>query len=187
MKSNPGADLRKAALMLSSLREEDRDWMLAQVGERERERLGSLVSEARSFGALLDAQTLGQLIQPAAAAPVTAAASETPIDSAAADAVHEVLTREPDWLIAIVLRERPWQWREAFLRLLGTERRLRVQRARPRGAEVRPRVIKALISAIEARLDEQPAAWQESEPAPATAFRNGVVRKLWTGVTQWRR
>jgi hypothetical protein len=186
-----GANLRKAALMLSSLGEEDRAWMLARVGEQERAQLGPLVSEARSLGVQLDAQTLRQLAQsPAAAAPASAAVKKGPLDATSAQAVHEVLAREPDWLIALVLRERSWPWREAFLRLLGTERRLHVQRARPQGAsQVRPRVIEALIAAIEARLEELPAeALEAHAPAARVAgMRNGAARKRWTGVLPWRR
>jgi hypothetical protein len=158
--------LRKAALLLSSLRAEDRAWMLARVHDSERAQLVALLSEVHGLGVSLDAQTLRQLARSDSAEPEpeTDVARSSNVASASAGAMHEVLGREPDWLIAIVLRDRPWRWREAFLNLLGTERRMRVQRVLPPGIDVRPRVIEALISAIEARLDEQAAGgWQEPE------------------------
>jgi len=193
---NNGHDgLRKAALMLSSLGEADRAWMLSHVGDAERARLDPLVAEARSLGFALDAGTLKDLIQPAAGAPGARseapppAPAQTALEAADAGAVHDVLANEPDWLIAAVVQMRPWPWREALLRLLGTERRLRVQRARPRNAELRPRTAEALLAALEARLVERAPEPEAAEPVAPVRHANGVgvARKLWKGMTQWRR
>ena len=73
-----------------------------------------------------------------------------------------VLAREPDWLIALLLRLRPWPWRETFLRLLGTEWRMRVQASLP-AAEARPKVVQALLAALERRLQIQAAFTSEQE------------------------
>jgi hypothetical protein len=158
--------LRRAALVLSSLRADDRAWMLARVHDTERVRLAELVSEVRGLGLSLDAQTLRQFVHSDGSQLDLEAddARSSNIASASPGAVHEILGREPDWLIAIVLRARPWRWREAFLSLLGAERRRRVGSALPPGIEVRPRVIEALTSAISARLDKQAVnGWRESE------------------------
>ena len=182
--------MRKAALMLSSLRDEDRAWLLAQVGETERSQLGSLLAEVGELGVSLDAQTVRQLVQ-TSAAPESDSAPR-PLANASAQSVFEILAHEPDWLIAIVVQARPWKWREPFLVLLGTERRLRVRRARP-AAKVKPRMLEVLIAAVEARLDEQAVpAWEPPEQARrAIGFTGGfpgaIGKKLWHGVTQWRR
>lgn len=178
--------MRKAALMLSSLGEEDRAWLLARLNAEDRERLAPLVSEVRAMGIALDPQAVKGLVDPAS----RPAVPSRPIEAASAPSVFGALSKEPDWLIALLLRERAWPWREAFLQLLGTERRMRVRRARPAAVELPPRAAQALLERIEARLDDETVdAGEASEPEsrgrPAAA--RGSIGRLWSGVWPWRR
>jgi len=181
---------RKAALLLSSLREEDRAWLLARVDDSQRTRLAPLLSEVRGLGVSVDPRTLRELAQSDGDAqePEADDSASASITSASASAVLEALGGEPDWLIAIVLRARPWPWREALLNLLGTERRSSIQKALPSGVEVQPRVIETLVAAIEARLDERAAGWWRDSKAPrgAARLRGAVGNLLKRGVRRWR-
>jgi hypothetical protein len=153
------AGYRKAALLLSGLGGRDRDWILARLAAEERGALCALIDELRELGLNPDAPLARELA-------LSAPAAQPPRLSVAASAraAFAVLGREPDWLIALVLRLRPWPWREAFLRLLGTEWRMSVQEALPRDGEVRPKVVQTMIAALERRLEEQAAFTAEEEP-----------------------
>jgi hypothetical protein len=149
---------RKAALMLSGLGGRDRDWLLAQFAADERSELCALIEELRGLGLAQDASLVQELslAEPVAEVPRISVA-------ASARAAFAVLGREPDWLIAAVLRLRPWPWREAFLRLLGTEWRMSVQESVPAGGELRAKLAQTLGTAVERRIEEQAAFSAEGE------------------------
>lgn len=172
---------RKAALMLSSLAEGDRAWMLARLAEQERERLAPLLAEVREMGLAVDAATMRELAVAAEAPPAARPGAPRPIEAASAQAVHEVLAREPDWLLAALARARDWPWRDAFLRLLGAERRLQLQHALPSGVELRPKALEALVAGIETRLAERLGESDQAVAQPAPR------RPLWRRALPWRR
>jgi len=199
---------RKAALTLAGLPPRDRAWMLEQLGEPERAKLAPLLKELEGLG--FEADLLQAALPPGearAAAPRAAdpapssraaepAVAPRPLDAAAAQAIHELLSGEPDWLVAALLRSRAWAWRESFLRLAGAERRQRLQQALPSGVELRAKALQALLAALERRLDERLEA-AEAEPAgprvepPARGWRPLAARwrerLLLNGGLPWRR
>jgi len=176
---------RKAALMLASLAESDRAWLLGQLGEKERERLGALLEELRGLGLSADAGML-DLALPREPAPQPASPAPRPVDAATPQAMHDVLAHEPDWLIAALSRTRAWSWREGFLRLLGTERRLRTQQALPSGVELRPKTVEALLAAVERRLEER-LDLEDETPAEVPPFAAHARKPFWRGGMSWRR
>jgi hypothetical protein len=154
--------MRKAALTLAALRDEDRDWMLARLPREERRAMRRLVREVAALGITIDAQTLRELTEPAAGPP-GGAASERRLHSARAAELHGLLESEPEALIAAVLRAGAWPWRRDLLESLGPERRRRVEAARDPALEVRPRALQAACDAIEARLGPAPTAGTEAQ------------------------
>jgi hypothetical protein len=150
-------ELRKAALTLANLHELDRAWLMGRLDASERARLAPLVGELRSLGLAVDPQALRQAVEGKADGRVEAPRDEArALASAAPRAVFEALEREPDWLIALVLRARAWPWRAELLALLGAERRMRVERLARTTLEVRPRMMQSVLSALEERASWQP-------------------------------
>ena len=178
---------RKAALMLASLAEGDRAWMLGQLEEKQRERLSALLEELRGLGLSPDAGMLDVALPRETATPAAPVApAPRAIDVATPQAVHEVLAREPDWLIAALSRARAWPWREGLLRLLGTERRLRVQQALPSGVELRPKTLEALLAALDRRLEER-LGLDDEAPAEVPPFAARSRRPFWRAGLSWRK
>src|SRR2546427_783732 len=139
---------RTAALALHALAEQDRTWVLGRLGAPERARLASLLAELQDLGLTADLNGVE--------APGSEPRPNTrPLDNAPAAAMAEALLAEPDWLIAAVVRARRWPWREDFLRLLGTERRLQVDGCVSRDIQMRPKAVEALVAAVEARIGRQ--------------------------------
>ena len=194
---------RKAALTLAGLAPRDRAWMLERLGEAERGKLAPLLKELDGLGFEADmleaALTPGAPAQAAAPAapsrPAEPAAAARPLDAATAQAIHELLAGEPDWLVAALLRSRACPWREAFLRLAGAERRQRLQQALPSGVEPRTKAAQALVASLETRLAERLEAAEETPaeaPAsePAARWRPLVGRwreRFLNGGLPWRR
>ncbi len=141
-------ELRKAVLTLANLHEQDRAWLMDRLGAGERERVAPLLGELRELGLSLDPQSLQQVV----GGGETARREARSLASAAPRAVFEALEREPDWLIALVLRGRSWPWRAEVLAHLGAERRLRTEKLALSALEVTPRMMETMLSAIEARL-----------------------------------
>jgi hypothetical protein len=145
--------LRKAALTLANLHEQDRAWLMGRLEAGERERLAPLLGELGELGLSLDPQSLRRAVGGKAEE-----RKEEPRDprrllaSAAPAALAQALEPEPDWLIALVLRVRSWPWRAEVLALLGAERRMRIEKLGRTAPEIRPRMMEEMLSAIEARL-----------------------------------
>jgi hypothetical protein len=145
--------LRKAALTLANLHEQDRAWLLGRLDAGERARLAPLLGELSELGLSLDPQALAQVIDGKADGRGEGRRAEPrPLASAAPRAVAEALENEPDWLIALVLRGRSGPWRTEVLALLGAERRVRIEKLGRTAPEMKPRMMETLLSAIEARL-----------------------------------
>jgi ribosomal protein L12E/L44/L45/RPP1/RPP2 len=188
---------RKAALTLAGLAPKDRAWMLERLGEAERGKLAPLLSELDGLGFEADmleaalSSPGGPALAAASAAPsrpAEPAPAARPLDAATAQAIHDLLAEEPDWLVAALLRSRACPWREAFLRLAGPERRQRLQQALPSGVEPRAKTAQALVAALETRLAERLEAAQETPaepaaPAPAIPWR----KRFLSGGLPWRR
>lgn len=158
---------RKAALMLHSLAEEDRGWLLGQLGDADRARLGALIAELASSGMALDRASVREL--------TSSLESRTTLELATAEAVHAALADEPDWLVAVVLGARAWRWREALLRLLGAERAARVRSLLARRREGAPAALAALLARLEKRVADA------GEPLPAAR-----PRFAWRRLMPWR-
>jgi len=194
---------RKAALTLAGLAPQDRAWMLERLGEAERGKLAPLLKELDGLGfeadmleAALSPRAPAQGAAPAAPSrPVDPAPAARPLDAATAQAIHDLLADEPDWLVAALLRSRACPWREAFLRLAGTERRQRLQQALPSGVELRAKAAQALVAALETRLAERLEAAEETPAdlaaaAPAARWRPLAARwreRFLNGGLPWRR
>jgi hypothetical protein len=145
--------LRKAALTLANLHEQDRAWLMGRLDAGERARIGPLLGELRELGLSLDPQSLAQAFEGKAGGRGEERRDKArPLESAAPSAVAEALEREPDWLIAVVLRGCSAPWRREALALLGVERRLRIEKLGRAAPEVSARMMAAMLSAIEARL-----------------------------------
>ena len=160
--------LRKAALTLAGLGERDRAWLLGRLHAPEREQVAGLLTELRDMRVQVDAELVRRLaLEPA---PV-----ERGLAGADATAALRALRDEPDWLVALVLRARAWPWSEEFLRRAGAERRQRIRSAMHAAAELRPKTIARIISALDARV-----LAHDAEPPPP-------AKRTWRGVLTWRR
>jgi hypothetical protein len=167
---------RKAALALSSLVEADRAWMLERLQEPQRARLLALLDELGAMRVSFDRELLKQLGEPEKAEkPVQPPVEAHALETADPQPVLDVLEREPDWLVALVLRARVWPWRNALLERLGTERARRVARVAPDAAALRPKAIAALLDALHAKVRAQPVV----HPERAASF--------WRRRLAWRR
>jgi hypothetical protein len=150
---------RKAALALASLGDADRAWMLERLPEPQRARIAPLLDELREMHVPFDRELLKQVAQE----------SPDPTDTGA---LLPVLEQEPDWLIALILRARAWPWRAEFLQRIGVERQISIQRALPGRLELRPKLVAALLAALETRAREQPGErWDAPQAAPKPSWR----------------
>jgi len=154
---------RKAALALSSLVESDRAWMLERFQEPQRARVVALLGELGAMRVSFDRELLRQLGE--AEKPVPPQVEAHALETTDPRPVLDVLEREPDWLVALVLRARAWPWRSGLLERLGSERARRATRVPPDAPALRPKVVAALLDALEAKVRAQPAAHAERRPS----------------------
>lgn len=157
---------RKAALALASLGDTDRAWMLERLAEPQRARVATLLDELREMRVPFDRELVKQLA-PQPEAPHGLHAFD-------AQAVLGALEDEPDWLVALVLRARAWPWRAGLLQRLPAERRSRIGRALPHGLELGPKLVAAVLAAVDERAQKT-----DRTPAPSRSF--------WKKVATWRR
>ena len=131
---------RHAALMLHSLAEDDRRWVLQQLPGGDRAPLETLLGELLELGIPADPS----IVQ---AMPLDAAGR---IRAASARTIRALLQREPDAIVGACLAMDAWPWRDEVLRKLPSERRAPVAAAmqRPVTAKMRD----TLIALLDARL-----------------------------------
>lgn len=121
------AGARQAALLLHTLDEKDRRWMLEQLPAAARSETERLLADLQALGmpsdpSLLDAVLSASSQQP----PKTSAGRGHRLDAAEAVQVARVLRSEPDGLIARLLQHSSWSWHDAVLDELGPSRRRRI-------------------------------------------------------------
>lgn len=126
----PAMPLRKAAMLLHSMTEVDRRWMLARLAPAQRSRLNDLLAELAALDFPIDAALVRECLEAANDAEPTEALRHAGMSGWSADQAAEVLLGEPDDLIALVLRVGEWPWASALRARLGPARLSAVEASR---------------------------------------------------------
>jgi hypothetical protein len=148
--------MREAALSLHGLHWRDREWLLRRLLPGARTAIRMLLKELRTLGIAPGLGTDDDL--PAADDnPALNAEDVAAIDAAAPAAIFGLFASEPEYLPPLLMRLRPWRWREAVWQLATPLQRSRIVDA----------------SAVDAHA--LPAAWRDALlHAIAQALREGA-------------
>jgi hypothetical protein len=124
-------EIRRAALSLHGLDDEDRAWVLSRLAEDQRTELEALVRELDELGFPRQAGAMhGQSVATPPASPEPAPARamlEDRFDEASPERVLAGLADASPAVIAWLLRRRQWRWARKVRRRLGRERRRAVE------------------------------------------------------------
>jgi hypothetical protein len=126
---------KKAALTIHGLGEVDRQWLLGNLPEKERNLLSNYLTQLSEmqipahhsvFSDLIDkeSKTYANVSEPDDTGSLLKIEL---INGAGITAVTEILAREPDWMLALVLVSGEWKWTEEFINILSDHRRERVR------------------------------------------------------------
>ncbi len=175
---------RRAALLLHTVSDDDRAWLLSQMDGAERARLQGLVDELRAIGIPPAPELLDEL-GPAVAARVRGDAGHRGgLQHADPVALAAVLAAEPSELIARVIAQGPWTWTGALLARLGALQRQQVMdslAALPPAHERTASALDArLLAIVEVRLAQAPAG--TASPASGHGVAGGKA-----GAGNWLR
>ncbi len=118
----PAAPLRKAAMLLHSMAEADRRWMLERLDSLQRPRLEALLAELTALAFPVDAELVRESLAGGAAKAATPTPRPVDLGGWSVDDAARVLLPEPDDLIALVLRAGEWAWAAALRAHLGAAR-----------------------------------------------------------------
>jgi len=125
------ASARQAALLLHTMPESDRGWLLQQLPPSQRAGTEQLLAELVALGIPADPALLNQVLAQAAQPGRVPSSQEERLIHRLGElpsrSIGAVLQSESDGLVARVLRLAPWPWREALLDHLGPTRRRRIQ------------------------------------------------------------
>lgn len=118
------AGARQAALLLHTLDDSDRRWMLDQLPTAARSETERLLAELQALGMPSDRSLLDAVLADTSKRSTKAPPGRShPLDTADAIQVARVLRGEPDGLIARLLKHASWSWHDAVLDELGPSRR----------------------------------------------------------------
>ncbi len=175
MTSLADAGARQAALLLHTLIETDRQWLLDRLSASARSEAERLLAELATLGMPTDPRMLDQMLAGRAGAPVPAAASSRQrLYAATAVEVADLLQGEPDALVARLLRAGDWPWRDGVLERLGPTRRRCIEELLAGVAVATGPVGESLAEALAARLERQGRrAAAVSAPEARSLFRWG--------------
>ena len=169
----PDADARQAALLLHTLVETDRRWMLDRLSASARSEAERLLAELATLGVPADPRLRDQLLAADAGTRLAAAApARQRLNAATAVEVADLLQGEPDALVARLLRAGDWPWRDGVLERLGSTRRQRIEDLHSGVVAASGKVRELLVEALAARLERQ---GRSSAAAQARGAR-GVFR-----------
>ncbi|HEY9028921.1 MAG TPA: hypothetical protein VIP05_31835 [Burkholderiaceae bacterium] len=149
-----GAPLRKAAMLLHSMGEADRRWLLDRLDAAQRPRIEALLEELRVLEFPADADLVREsLVGAVAARPLAGTPASGPAGWSVEQATR-VLLPEPDEVIALLLRAGDWPWAAGLRSRLGVERVRRVEASRySRAVELPQSLLDAALAAARARFD----------------------------------
>lgn len=166
--------LRHAALVLHGMSEEDRDWVLAALPARERERLLPLLVELQEIGVTRDPTVLDQLIErPGSQARKGTTAPLDSLDRQSVASLARLLNAEPPQLVACFLALRDWSWQARLARLLEPSRR---RASRP--SQLAPALQDALLAAVGRQLESERALPADGRRTWAGAAQR--LRSIWS-------
>ena len=137
-------DLRRAAVSLYGLSDEDRGWVLERLGEDDSERLEELLGELADLGFPRES---AEMVSAAEESHEQAVSSVARIDGASAKQMLQVLQGSHRGLIASLLHGHPWRWRRRFLKACSEDRRRILQRGQP--VRVSARVVSQILSSVD--------------------------------------
>lgn len=154
-----------AALRLSGLCEQDREWILSRLPVTDQEKINDLITEFEQFGidsAHEDLQKIiadkGNVTKSNGTKSISLGVSEESprckvINSADINDVINALTNVPDEIAATVLGERKWKWEQDFLLSKGSAGLERFQSLKGKKSKLGDRAKAVLIECLAAELD----------------------------------
>jgi hypothetical protein len=165
----PGASMRRAALLVHAMDASDRAWVLTQLAPEERDPLAAMLAELRALGIPAERELLKQAAAEMPRESDAVRDSESaPRDMPAPDMsspaallrradpalVARVLRAEPSALVAAVLALDAWPWHETVLIQLGTVKRSEVRELLARDARPAARLREHALPAVAGRVEE---------------------------------
>lgn len=148
----PALPLRQAAMLLHSMTEPDRRWMLARLEPAQRTRVHALLEDLHALDFPIDAALVRESLEAAVHGDRVATPRSTGMSGWSADQAANVLLDEPDDLIALVLRAGEWPWAPALRTRLGVIRSGAVEASRySLAAEISPVLKAAAVKAATTR------------------------------------
>ena len=174
----------QVGLTLQSLRDDDRNWLLGQLSQTERELIDDLVKEQlhnpsvpeSKFEQALNIVTSldgdGQLI--------------SQLNRLAPTQIAAVLDSEPDWVAALILNAHAWTWHTAVIEELGVVRKAAIRRCAHAITEAHPMrgvLLQQLLnhaSAVPTQHLHLPSASMMATKPPVSQWRKPFQRvKKW--------
>lgn len=145
---------RRAAAALHGLQEEDRQWLLAELPDADRDILKRLLGELTELGFEpgSTATASATLMLPVRQSNVTDLSSADIVRNAAARDMIAVLEHEPSSLIAQVLGLEEWPWKQAYLQMLQPLRRDRIAAMSDQMSHLAPALKACLLDGLAKRL-----------------------------------
>jgi hypothetical protein len=174
---------RQSALLLHSIGEVDRQWILTQLAQEQRVQLSDHLTELSQMGMPVDRSLVEGLLSSSGRRSTEQIKNHGhALRIAHADVVLHLLHQEPTWLVATLLSIEAWPWRETICMGLDASKRERVKHAL-RDA-VPTKLGHALIAQLEARLPQAVLECQAPLPEPTGLARLGQhIRRMgraWT-------
>jgi len=150
---------KRAALQFLELADSDKQWLLSNLPVQERQKILAILNQLdqekelnsevngkeSSSSAINGSHTNGS--HPQANDPL--ASHIAVINAAETKEVVQILSAEPDWLIASVLGFKPWPWTKDFCNELSIERRAEILRAvKYVHQRIKPKAREAMIEVL---------------------------------------
>lgn len=172
----------QAVMMLRSLHQDDRNWILSKLSQSEQEAIRNVSNEinttlpvsSQSFELAIAREERDVLSQSAIASRLN---KLEPIQ------ISSALESEPDWFITLVLSAHHWSWHRAVLEQLCTERKAYIERAT--ATHIPHRLVESMLYSLYVRANAVTDFVIPTNSAPLARSRWTVFQSKLKGFVSW--
>jgi len=123
-------EIKKAALLVSSLSREDEKWLLDELAQKQVTNYDSLVEELDGLKRVSRGSSLGSMAMQIKHSDKFESCFKTIqiVDAADHKKVKKVLKNEPEWVISSLLSFYNWSWKKKYLNSIGLRKRYKLHK-----------------------------------------------------------
>jgi len=148
-------EIKKAALLLSSLSREDEKWILDELAQNQVSNYDSLVEELEGLKRVNGGSNLSSMAMQIKHSEQFESCFKTiqVIDGTEHKKIKKVLNNEPDWVISSLLSFYNWSWKKKYLNAIGIRKRYKLHKLEKNSTSLSYKAKETLVEGLSLQIN----------------------------------